>query len=90
MPPEDVEQSDGAGRKVLSAEGIVSYGIGQGPLSFGAVTNFLSLNGDLGAVGETGVLESCSPLAKPQYDMKGIARFSAQSHFEFTKEDGFN
>lgn len=64
--------------------------MGQGPLSFGGVTEFFSIKGGLGAVGEPGVLAFCSPLAKPKCDMKGIACFSAQHHFEFTKEEGFN
>ena len=63
--------------------------MGQGPLSFSAVTKFLSIKGHLGVVGGMGVLAFCSPLAKPKYDMKDIACFSSQGHFDFMKEKGF-
>lgn len=95
VPSKGVTQRDDAGRSSVGgrsfqpSEHTLSYRMGQGPLSFGAATEFLSIQGGLGAVGETGVPAFCRPRAKPKYDMKGIACSSGQGHFEFMKEEGF-
>lgn len=95
VPSKGVTQRDDAGRSSVGGSFFqarartLSYRMGQGPLSFGAATEFLSIQGGLGAVGETGVPAFCHPRAKPKYDMRGIACSSGQGHFEFMKEEGF-